>query len=48
MDGTSEVTVTNTRLTGSLVVNKVAGGRPAGTTPVFTVQVDCTTASATR
>ena len=41
VEDTSEVTVTNTRLAGSLVVQKVAAGDPIGTNPVFTIEVDC-------
>ena len=41
VDDSSEVTVTNTRVAGSLVVNKVAAGDPFGTDPVFAVEVDC-------
>ena len=42
VDDTSEVTLTNTRLAGSLVVNKVAPGDPDGTNPIFTIAVNCT------
>ena len=41
VEGTSEVTVTNTRTSGALLVSKVAAGDATGTTPVFTVQVNC-------
>ena len=38
---TTEVTVTNTRLIGSLVVNKVAAGDPIDASTEFTVHVAC-------
>jgi len=41
VEGTSEVTVTNTRASGSLVVTKQASGFLGGASSVFTVAVAC-------